>query len=55
MNKIIFVTLLCLIFVGPAVSNPPNFNYDFTGFKQLTKLLPTNCNDITGQVTSILF
>ena len=31
-------------------SSPPNFNYDFTGFHQLTKLLTTNCNDIEGQV-----
>ena len=31
-------------------SNPPNFNYDFTGFHQQTKLLTTNCNDIEGQV-----
>jgi len=31
-------------------SNPPNFNYDFSGLHKLTGLLPTNCNDIEGQV-----
>ena len=32
------------------LSNPPNFNYDFSGLHKLTGLLPTNCNDIEGQV-----
>ena len=51
MVKIIFVAFLCLTIFCLAVSNPPEFNYDFTGFQQLTKLLPTNCDNITGQVT----
>jgi hypothetical protein len=37
-------------FVGFAHSNPPNFNFDFTGFKKLTQFLPTSCSDIEGQV-----
>ena len=34
-------------------SNPPNFNYDFSGLHQQTQLLTTNCNDIEGQVEII--
>jgi hypothetical protein len=36
-----------------SISNPPNFNYDFSGLHQLTKLLTTNCNDIEGQVINL--
>jgi hypothetical protein len=35
---------------GGCLSNPPNFNYDFSGFHQLTKLLTTSCSGIEGQV-----
>ena len=43
--------VLCVVgFVGLAHSNPPNFNFDFTGFRKLTQLLPTSCSDIEGQV-----
>ena len=38
-------------FVGLAHSNPPNFNFDFTGFRKLTQFLPTSCSDIEGQVS----
>ena len=37
-------------FVSLVNSNPPNFDFDFTGFTQLTQLLPTTCSDIVGQV-----
>ena len=37
-------------FVSLVNSNPPNFDFDFIGFTQLTQLLPTTCSDIVGQV-----
>jgi hypothetical protein len=42
--------LLFLTFVGFSSSNPPNFDYDFSGFDRLTKLLATNCSNIENQV-----
>jgi hypothetical protein len=42
--------LLFLTIVGFSSSNPPNFDYDFSGFDRLTKLLATNCSNIENKV-----
>ena len=52
--KLTFLFLVVITSFDWTASSPPNFNYDFTGFHQLTKLLTTNCNDIEGQVCIIL-
>ena len=36
--------------VDKALSVPPDFDYDFSGFTQLTQLLIQDCTDILGQV-----
>jgi hypothetical protein len=45
-----FLTIFALGVIGLVQSIPPDFDYDFSGFKQLTQLMPTTCNDIEGQV-----
>jgi hypothetical protein len=47
-SNVVFVVLLTL---GLAFANPPNFNYDFSGFTKLTQMLATQCSDIEGQVS----
>ena len=38
-----------------AVCVPPDFDYDFTNFTQLTQLLIENCTDILDQVNFLFF
>ena len=38
--------------IGLVQCDPPNFDYDFSGFKQLTQLMPTTCDEIEVQVCS---
>ena len=44
---LIFAAIFLVEFV---FSNPPNFDYDFSGFTKKRQLLITDCNDIEGQV-----
>ena len=45
------VLIATLLFLGFVQANPPNFDYDFTGFTKLTQMLATSCSDIEGQVS----
>ena len=38
--------------IGLVQCDPPDFDYDFSGFEQLTQLMPTTCDDIEVQVCS---
>ena len=47
---LIFATIFLVEFV---FSNPPNFDYDFSGFTKKRQLLITDCNDIEGQAREL--
>ena len=49
--KFCALVIATLLVVGFVQANPPNFNYDFSGFTKLTQMLATSCSDIEGQVS----
>ena len=45
---------LLLSLGGMALAAPPDFDYNFSGFKKLTQLLISDCNDPLGQVNKYI-